>query len=78
MTYKFVIWSFEHDTWWAANEQGYVRELENAGRYNASDAGRIVVNSVWLDEIAIVESIAVERGAPQHHPYRGKINDIQI
>ena len=68
---KYVIWSFEHDAWWAPREQGYVRDLASAGRYEAADAGRIVVNSVWLDEVAVLEAIASERGAPPFHPYRG-------
>lgn len=44
-------------------------------RYNSADAGRIVVNSVWLNEVAILEDIAVDRGAPKHHPYRGAAVD---
>ena len=69
---KYVIWSFEHNSWWAPNWQGYVRNLQAAGRYSAEDAGRIVVHSVWLEEVAIVESIAIERGAPTYHPYNGQ------
>lgn len=72
---KFVIWSFEHDAWWAPNERGYTEDLEKAGRYNAADAGRIVVNSLMLDEVAICESIAQERGSPTHHPYRGGLGE---
>ena len=69
---KYVIWSFEHDAWWAPNSQGYVRDLEQAGRYNDLDAGRIVVHSIWLEEVAIAERIAIERGEPKFHPYCGE------
>lgn len=68
---KFVIWSFEYDAWWAPNERGYVTDLVQAARYNDVDAGRIVVQSVWLEEIAVAESIAIGHGPPRYHPYYG-------
>ena len=69
---KYVIWSFEHQAWWAPEERGYVTDLALAGRYTAEDAGRIVVNSIWLEEVAIHENIAAEMGKPKFHPYSGE------
>jgi hypothetical protein len=68
---RYVIWSFEHDAWWGPDESGYVQQLHHAGRYTAEDAGRIVVRSIELDEVAILESVAIERGRPSFHPYLG-------
>ncbi len=68
---KFVIWSFEHDAWWGPDECGYVDDLARAGRYDSATAGRIVVNSVFLDEVAIIESIAEGKGPPTYHVYNG-------
>ena len=66
----FVIWSWEHDAWWGPDECGYVSDLKAAGRYSLSDAGRIAAGS-HVEEVAIQESVAAERGAPRFHPYRG-------
>jgi hypothetical protein len=38
----FLIWSLEHDGWWAPNEIGYTRELGEAGRYGKQHAGLIL------------------------------------
>lgn len=72
----YVIWSYEHNAWWAPNERGYTEDLERAGRYSAEDAGRIVTNSVMLEEIAI-EVRYLERWhdsqPPRFHPYLGEM-----
>jgi len=66
---KYVIWSYEHNAWWAPNHSGYTTELQQAGRYSAEEAGAIVTNSIWLEEIAILEKLAEANGAPTCHPY---------
>lgn len=38
----FLIWSIEHEAWWAPNECGYVRELDKAGVYDGQRARQIV------------------------------------
>ena len=68
MTY--VIWSFEHDAWWGPDHCGYTTLLATAGRYTAEEAGKIVTNSVWCEEIAVVEQVAQDWGPPTHDPYR--------
>ena len=72
---NYVIWSFEHEAWWRPNKRGYTDQLNEAGRYTAEEAGMIVVDSVWLDEVAIVESIAIDKGQPMYHPYSGLFPD---
>lgn len=67
----YLIWSFEHHAWWAAASMGYVQTIESAGRYTATEAGAIVTNSVWNDEVAILESRAKREGPPKFHPYAG-------
>lgn len=31
---KWLIWSNEHNAWWAPNQKGYVRKKDEAGRYD--------------------------------------------
>jgi hypothetical protein len=67
----YVIWSFEHLAWWAPARQGYVDELTAAGRYTAREAGDIVTNSIFNDEVAVYGILAERDGPPKYHPYRG-------
>lgn len=61
---QYVVWSFEHRAWWGPYHSGYTDHLGNAGRYDASEAGRIVTNSVLGEEVAILEQVAALNGAP--------------
>jgi hypothetical protein len=36
-----LIWSFEHNAWWAPGWSGYVMDAERAGRYSLAEAERI-------------------------------------
>lgn len=63
-----LIWSYEHNAWWAPNERGYVREIQRAGRYTPEDAARICARA-FPDEIMVPESWAEAHGNPTHHPY---------
>jgi hypothetical protein len=69
---EYVIWSFEHAMWWGPARRGYTPDIEKAGRYGATDAGDIVTDSVMLDEVAVIEPLAVRRGQPRFHPYDGE------
>lgn len=40
-TDKVLIWSFEHDAWWAPNECGYTKQRERAGLYDRGRAKEI-------------------------------------
>ena len=42
MTEWFVIWSIEHNAWWAPDRRGYVRDALRAGRYARDEAREIV------------------------------------
>lgn len=37
----WVVWSYEHDAWWAADSCGYVISILLAGRYSEDEAKRI-------------------------------------
>ncbi len=37
----WVIWSEEHQAWWAPAKQGYTSSLKNAGRYTQAQAQEI-------------------------------------
>jgi hypothetical protein len=41
----FLVWSIEHDAWWAPNRIGYTRELHEAGRYPEAEAAEIVTRA---------------------------------
>ena len=72
---EYVIWSFEHRQWWGHNERGYVDDLADAGRYTRQDAGRIVIDSVMLEEVGMLHAVAASDGPPKYHPYKGLASD---
>jgi hypothetical protein len=45
MSASYVIWSNEHEAWWAPAERGYTPILEEAGRYDLAAARRIVAEA---------------------------------
>lgn len=69
----YVIWSFEHHAWWGPHRQGYTADIFSAGRYTAAEAGAIVTSSIFNDEVAVLQTIAVRDGPPKFHPYRGEV-----
>ena len=52
---EWLIWSIEHQAWWAADSCGYTRNLQQAGRYSRDAALEIVrtSNLVSFEECAI-------------------------
>lgn len=68
---KYLIWSYEHDAWWRPFDSGYTDLTEKAGRYTANEAALIVFSSILLDEIAVEEHEAINKGRPEYHPYKG-------
>lgn len=70
---KYVIWSHEHRAWWRPDHLGYTTELREAGRYAGTEAMVPVLNDVNHNEIAILESTAMELGPPSFHPYNGLV-----
>ena len=55
MTEWFVIWSIEHNAWWAPMRQGYTRDVLSAGQYDRYEANEIVhdANIVRVEECMI-------------------------
>ena len=72
---NYVIWSYEHQAWWKPASRGYTTELIEAGWYTAEEAGQIVMDSVMVEEIAMLETLAERWGPPKYHPYNGEIDD---
>jgi hypothetical protein len=44
----FVIWSIEHEAWWAPDECGYTPVLAEAGLYTDVDSARILARANLL------------------------------
>jgi hypothetical protein len=70
MSGAYLIWSNEHNSWWAPNRRGYTRVLAKAGRYSqaeavktAHDAGYYGLHPQVPCEIAVREQDAID-GAP--------------
>jgi hypothetical protein len=63
---RYVIWSFEHDAWWAPGRRGYTRELEEAGHYAGTEAADIVAeaNLVQTNEQVMRLDDALRLGPP--------------
>lgn len=55
-----LIWSMEHNAWWAAHECGYTTERGAAGRYTRERAQQIVDGSGGKNER--IEELEVPRG----------------
>ena len=75
---EYLSWSFEHLAWWRSNEEGYTTNLAQAGRYSQEDAGRIVTQSIFLEEVAILERVIERHGGepPRFHPYDGDMAEL--
>jgi hypothetical protein len=41
----YVLWSFEHDAWWAPDCRGYTLALDEAGRYTGEEAADILADA---------------------------------
>ena len=54
---KVLIWSIEHDAWWAPNHNGYVLRKELAGEYTLEEALRICKGANIADDIEPNEAI---------------------
>ena len=68
---SFVIWSWEHQEWWAPNRQGYTEQLAQAGRYTFDEAAKITVGHIPAgEEIAMLEAEAFQRGIPKTYRAR--------
>ena len=75
----FVIWSIEHDAWWAPERIGYTRELHEAGRYTQAEAAEIVkrANVVEFNEAAIPLECLVPLLSPRLVASLGLVSRIE-
>ena len=61
----FVIWNWEHQAWWAPDQQGYTEQLAQAGRYTFDEAAEIIIGHIPAgEEVAMVEAEALQTGIP--------------
>jgi hypothetical protein len=44
MSADYLVWSMEHNAWWAPDECGYTRDVSSAGRYTRERAREIAAN----------------------------------
>lgn len=74
----YFIWSFEHGAWWKPDRQGYTTNLSEAGRYEAGEAGDIMVADVEMNEVAVQENVLRnwhDSKPPKFHPYNGAVEN---
>lgn len=57
---NYLIYSFEHDAWWRPDRRGYTRNIDEAGRYSATEAGAIMQDATLGHEAAVPELLAVD------------------
>jgi hypothetical protein len=50
---RYLVWSNEHQAWWRGGHRGYTSSIEEAGRYERSDAEGIVAGAT-LDGLLTV------------------------
>lgn len=77
----WLIWSNQRGMWWRPRERGYTQYIEEAGRYTATDAARIVshatlngrLNTTMTDPITGREYLRLDEHAvlaPEAVTYR--------
>jgi hypothetical protein len=47
----YLIWSFEHDSWWKPCRHGYTEDVMQAGLYSKEDAEQICEHANSYEEI---------------------------
>lgn len=66
---KWLIWSEEHRAWWGPNHNGYVKNRKDAGRYEYTEALKIVKGAnIGLHNIpneAMIQEASEERDPSQ-------------
>lgn len=74
MEEHYMIWSYEHNAWWAPEARGYTRNHMAAGNFTRDQALWHLSNSLVggaMDEIIVPENLAMKLGNPRYHPYHG-------
>jgi hypothetical protein len=44
----FLIWSIEHDAWWAPAERGYTQRIADAGMYTDDESAKILERANYV------------------------------
>ena len=47
--YKYLIWSNQHGAFWGPNENGYTKDIHEAGRYSKGETMRIILHSMMYE-----------------------------
>ena len=55
---KWLIWSFNHMSWWAPNSLGYVHTVAEAGRYTDLEAVEIMAGDMMRQCAPVNEKFA--------------------
>lgn len=58
-----LIWSLEHDGWWAPGGNGYTRELAEAGRYSEAAAAPILARANVVHDGLLRDYLGTHPGA---------------
>ena len=67
-----LIWSNEHQSWWAPNSRGYTCDPRKAGRYTKSEARDIVIGAGFGYNNMIPNEIMVAAGDARIY-YKGEL-----
>ena len=58
MNRRFLIWSFEHQSWWGPRFNGYVESRDDAGFYTLEEALQICHDAnFWMGKGGAMEAI---------------------
>lgn len=48
---QWLVWSNEHDGWWAPHGNGYVKKRDDAGRFSFEQASEYLESANWSPEL---------------------------
>lgn len=68
---KWLIWSMEHNAWWAPDRKGYVKTKDEAGRYDFGEAVDIVMDANTSDGRYFSRKVPDETMCPDWRPGPG-------
>jgi hypothetical protein len=61
---RYLLWSFEHQDWWAPARNGYAHTVATAGRYTAEETADILANDVMRRHFPVAENDARDDSWP--------------
>lgn len=75
---KYLVWSIEHQAWWAPRARGYTTHLAEAGRYTKNAAGAILRQANYAPHIhheVMIPEFCVTPKNRQNLERRDPVND---